>query len=53
MEGITTAFTSGVSTIVANCTSLVEGILPVALPLLGLSIAVVFGIRFVKKVTKG
>lgn len=53
MEGITTAFTSGVTSIVADCTSLIEGVLPVALPLLGLSIAVVFGIKFVKKITKG
>ena len=53
MEGITTAFTSGVSTIVADCTGVIEGVLPVALPLLGLSIAVVFGLKFVKKITKG
>lgn len=53
MEGITGAFTTGVTTIVSNCTDMIEGVLPVALPLLGLTIAVVFGLKFVKKITKG
>ena len=52
MEAITTAFTTAVGTIVTDATGLVAGILPVALPLLGIGIAVSYGIKFTKKVTK-
>ena len=52
MEAITTAFTTGVEGIVADVTSLAAGILPVALPLLGIGIAVAYALKFTKKVTK-
>lgn len=53
MESIITAMTTGVGTIVSNVEDMIAGILPVALPVLGLSIAVMFGLKFIKKVTKG
>ena len=52
MESIISAFAEGVGTIVADVTSLASGILPVALPLLGIGIAVSYGLKFTKKVTK-
>ena len=50
MEEITTAFTTGAGTIVSNLTDLVAGIVPVALPILGVVIAVGMGIKIIKKV---
>lgn len=52
MESITTAMTGAVNTIATDCTSLIAGILPVALPVLGVVIAVSFGLKFIKKVMK-
>lgn len=52
MESIISAFVEGVGSIVTDVTSLVAGILPVALPLLGIGIAVAYGLKFSKKVTK-
>ena len=40
MESVVSAFTTGVGDIVTDVTSMVTGILPVALPVLGLGIAV-------------
>ena len=39
-------------TIVNNVADLIVDILPVALPVLGIAIAVFFGVRFIKKVMK-
>lgn len=52
MEQITAAFTTGVESIVSDAIGLVAGILPIALPLLGIGIAVAYGLKFTKKVTK-
>lgn len=52
MEGIITAMTDSVTTIAKNCESLISAILPVALPVLGVVIAVSFGLKFIKKVMK-
>ena len=52
MESITTAMTGAVDTIATDVMALVEGILPVALPVLGVVIAVTFGIKFIKKSMK-
>ena len=52
MEGIASAMTTAVGTIASDATGLVADILPVALPVLGIGIAVTFGIKFVKKVIK-
>ena len=52
MEQITAAFVTGVEGIVADVTGLVSGILPVGLGLLALGIAVAYGLKFTKKVTK-
>lgn len=55
MEGasaIVTAMTGAVTTIASDCTEMVGAILPVALPVLGIVIAVSFGLKFVKKIMK-
>ena len=52
MESIVTAMTGAVTTIASDCTSMIAGILPVALPVLGIVIATTFGLKFIKKVMK-
>lgn len=52
MESILSAFTTGVGTIATDVTSLISGILPVALPVVGIGIAVAYGLKFVKKTVK-
>ena len=55
MEGtstIVTAMTAGVTQIATDCTEMVMAILPVALPVLGMCLAICFGLKFVKKIIK-
>lgn len=52
MEEISTAMVSAVTTIASDATGLIAKILPVALPVLGVVIAVTFGLKFIKKVMK-
>ena len=51
-EAVSSALVSGVTTIASNVGDMIADILPVALPVLGLSIAIFFGIKFIKKVIK-
>lgn len=51
MDLITNAFTSGAGQIATDLGSLIGGIVPVALPVLGLTIAVGMGIAVIRKVT--
>lgn len=52
MDLVSEAMTSAVTTIASDCTGLIADILPVALPVLGVVIAVSFGLKFIKKVMK-
>lgn len=45
-------FESETTKIAKNVTELVADLLPVVLPVLGIAIAVVFGLKFIKKVMK-
>lgn len=50
-SAVVTTMTASFQTIVSDCMSAITGILPVALPLLGLSVAIMFGIKWFKKIT--
>ena len=47
---VTTTLTSSFQTVVDNIMTTIGGILPVALGLLGLSMAIMFGIKWFKKI---
>ena len=53
MEQITTAFTEGVGTIASDATGVVASVLPIALPVMGIGIAIALALKYTKKVTKG
>lgn len=53
MEGITTALTTGITTIASNATDAIAKILPVALPVMGAIVVVTIGIKVFKKFSKG
>lgn len=52
MEGVTTALTTGITTIASNATDAIAKVLPVALPVMGAIVVVTIGIRVFKKFTK-
>jgi len=49
-SSMTTILTTSLTQVVADITATVVAILPIALGLLGLTIAVAFGIRYFKKI---
>lgn len=52
MEAITTALTTGVSTVATECMDAVAAVVPVALPIAGAIIVVSLGLRIFKKVAR-
>lgn len=50
MESVTSALTSSFTTIAENVTSVITVALPIALGVVGLKTAVVYGINFFKKI---
>ena len=52
MEGVTTALTTGITTIASNATDAIAKVLPVALPVMGAIVVLTIGIRVFKKFTK-
>ena len=52
MEGVTTALTTGITTIASSATDAIAKVLPVALPVMGAIVVVTIGIRVFKKFTK-
>lgn len=51
MEAVTTALTSGISTIAGDAMSAVGAVVPVALPIMGAIAVVGIGIKVFRKVT--
>lgn len=51
MEGITTALTTGITTIGTDAMSAVAAVVPVALPIFGAIVVVSIGLKVFKKVT--
>lgn len=52
MDLVSTALVDQAGTIATELSGMIADILPVALPVLGIGIAVTFGIKFIKKVMK-
>ena len=52
MESIQTAITTWGTTFSSDVTSMITTILPIALGVVGLTMAVMFGIKFFRKVAK-
>ena len=52
MEGVTTALTTGITTIASSATDAIAKVLPVALPVMGGIVVVTIGIRVFKKFAK-
>ena len=52
MEGVTTALTTGITTIASSATDAIAKVLPVALPVMGAIVVVTIGIRVFKKFAK-
>ena len=53
MEGVTTALTTGITTIASSATDAIAKVLPVALPVMGAIVVVTIGIKVFKKFSKG
>lgn len=51
MEAVTTALTSGITTIAGEAMTAVGSVIPVALPIVGAIVVVSIGLRVFKKVT--
>ena len=52
MEGVTTALTTGITTIASNATDAIAKVLPVALPVMGAIVVVTIGVKIFKKFAK-
>ena len=51
VAGVTTALTSGITTIAGDAMSAIASVVPVALPIMGAVVVVGIGIKVFKKVT--
>ena len=51
VSGVTTALTSGITTIAGDAMSAISSVVPVALPIMGAIVVVGVGIKVFKKVT--
>lgn len=52
IASISTAFQSGMTSMVSDTMSMVAALVPVIVPLMGASIAIAYTIKFVKKIAK-
>lgn len=53
MEAITTGLTNGLGTIATDVSGLIGTILPIALPIMGMIVAINMSIKIFKKVSNG
>ena len=53
MASTTDLMTSAFSNVSSNIVDTIMGVLPIALGVLGLSIAIYFGVKFFKRITSG
>lgn len=51
LVGITTAFSTGISTMVADTFTMLAAIVPIVLPLMGAAIAIAYCVKFIKKLS--
>ena len=52
MDSLITSMTTEMSSVVTDLTTALTSIAPIALPLIGIALAVTIGVRFFKKITK-